>query len=66
MRGCFGKGSPDTLCSPPHSALDGCGRLWDLRSGKCVLVLDSHLKSVLAIDFSSNGYRVIVVFLAIG
>ena len=39
-----------------HSAMDGCGRLWDLRSGKCILLMDGHLSGVLGIDFSPNGY----------
>ena len=41
----------DQICS----GLDGCGRLWDLRSGRCIMLLDGHLKSVLAIDISPNG-----------
>ena len=36
--------------------MDGCGRLWDLRSGKCILLMDGHLSEVLGIDFSPNGY----------
>ena len=39
-----------------HSAMDGCGRLWDLRSGKCLLLMDGHQSGVLGIDFSPNGY----------
>ena len=38
------------------SGFDGCGRLWDLRSGKCVLLLDGHLKGVLTITFSPIRY----------
>ena len=36
--------------------MDACGRVWDLRTGRCVMLCDGHLKSVLAIDFSPNGY----------
>lgn len=43
-------------CLPSCSGLDATGRVWDLRSGKCILMLDGHLKNVLAIDFSPNGY----------
>ena len=39
----------------PCSGLDASGRVWDLRSGKCILMLDGHLKNVLAIEFSPNG-----------
>ena len=44
---------PPTLL---HSGFDGAGRVWDLRSGKCIMLLDGHLKNVLALDFSPNGY----------
>lgn len=37
--------------------MDAHGRVWDLRSGKCVLVLEGHLKEILGIDFSANGYH---------
>ena len=37
------------------SAMDGCGRLWDLRSGKCILLMDGHQNGVLGVDFSPNG-----------
>ena len=43
---------------PLHSGLDSCGRVWDLRSGRCLMLLDGHLQSVLAMDFSPNGYHV--------
>ena len=38
------------------SGMDACGRIWDLRSGKCIMMLDGHLKNVLAMDFSPNGW----------
>ena len=37
------------------SAFDGCGRLWDLRSGKCIMLMDGHLKGVVAVDFAPSG-----------
>lgn len=41
--------------------MDACGRVWDLRSGKCVYLLEGHLKNVLAMDFSPNGYVCVIV-----
>ena len=38
------------------SAFDGCGRLWDLRSGKCIMLMDGHLKGVVAVDFAPSGW----------
>ena len=35
--------------------MDSCARIWDLRSGKCLMVLQGHLKNVLTVDFSPNG-----------
>jgi WD40 repeat protein len=35
--------------------LDAIGRVWDLRSGKTAMVLDGHVRDILAIDFSPNG-----------
>lgn len=32
-------------------------RVWDLRSGKCVQVLEGHLMNVLSLDWSPNGYN---------
>ena len=32
--------------------------MWDLRSGRKVLGLEGHVKSVLSVDFSPNGYEV--------
>ena len=47
--------SSNWVLSLSCSGLDASGRVWDLRSGKCILMLDGHLKNVLAIDFSPNG-----------
>ena len=35
--------------------MDSFGRVWDLRTGRCIMFLEGHLKSVLGIDFSPNG-----------
>lgn len=39
-----------------RSGLDAIGRVWDLRSGKTAMVLDGHVRDILAIDFAPNGY----------
>lgn len=41
------------------SGMDAAPRVWDLRSGRCVVVLEGHVKSVLALDFSPNGYQLV-------
>lgn len=37
------------------SGLDSFGRVWDLRTGRCVMFLEGHLKEVYAVNFSPNG-----------
>ena len=37
------------------SGLDGYGRVWDLRTGRCVVFLEGHLKGILSAQFSANG-----------
>ena len=39
-----------------YRGLDAIGRVWDLRSGRTAMVLDGHVKDILAIDFSPNGF----------
>ena len=39
------------------SGQDAYGRVWDLRTGRCVMFMEGHLKSLLSIDFSPNGYQ---------
>ena len=39
------------------SGLDAFGRVWDLRTGRCVMFMEGHLKSVLGVDFNPNGYH---------
>lgn len=38
------------------SGRDAFGRLWDLRTGRCVMFLEGHLKDILCADFAPNGY----------
>lgn len=45
-----------TKTSTCNSGLDAIGRVWDLRSGKTAMVLDGHVKDILGIDFSPNGF----------
>lgn len=35
------------------------GRVWDMRTGRSVVTLEGHVKPVLALDFSPNGYHVV-------
>ena len=37
--------------------LDSYCRVWDLRTGRAVLFLEGHLKSVLSCDFAPDGYH---------
>ena len=32
------------------------GRVWDLRSGRSILTLEGHVKDILSMDWSPNGY----------
>lgn len=38
--------------------MDAFGRIWDLRTGRCIMFMEGHLKSILGIDFSPDGYHV--------
>lgn len=40
------------------TSLDATGRIWDLRTGKNIMVMQGHVKQVLSISFSPNGYHV--------
>ena len=31
------------------------GRLWDMRTGRSVMVMEGHVRGILALDFSPNG-----------
>ena len=35
--------------------MDAYGRVWDLRTGRCIMFLEGHLKPIISIDFSPNG-----------
>jgi WD40 repeat protein len=37
------------------SSMDAMGRVWDLRSGKCVIVLAGHIKPVVSLRFAPDG-----------
>lgn len=38
-----------------NRGLDAFGRVWDLRTGRCIMFMEGHLKSIYSIDFSPNG-----------
>ena len=38
--------------------LDSFGRVWDLRTGRCIMFMEGHLKGILSINFSPNGYQI--------
>ncbi|KAK8508550.1 hypothetical protein V6N12_044467 [Hibiscus sabdariffa] len=37
--------------------LDALARVWDLRTGRSILALEGHVKPVLGVGFSPNGYH---------
>lgn len=41
-----------------YSGLDAFGRVWDLRTGRCIMFLDGHLGAIYGVDFSPNGYHI--------
>jgi len=38
---------------------DTISRLWDLRTGRCIMKLEGHAQAVLTLDFSADGYRIV-------
>lgn len=54
------KGTQQTR-GPPHRAgqrvLPRAGRVWDLRTGRSIMVLEGHVQGVLSVAFSPNGYQ---------
>lgn len=38
--------------------LDAFGRVWDLRTGRCIMFLEGHLGSIFGVDFSPNGFNI--------
>ncbi|XP_047426403.1 U4/U6 small nuclear ribonucleoprotein Prp4 [Mugil cephalus] len=50
------------LTSPDGSlaatgGLDAFGRVWDLRTGRCIVFLEGHLREIYSLHFSPNGYH---------
>jgi U4/U6 small nuclear ribonucleoprotein PRP4 len=37
---------------------DAYGRVWDLRTGRCIMFMEGHLKTILSVDFNPNGYQI--------
>ncbi|KAH9388251.1 U4/U6 small nuclear ribonucleoprotein Prp4 [Tyrophagus putrescentiae] len=38
---------------------DSFGRVWDLRTGRCIMFMEGHLKGIISVDFSPNGYQLV-------
>ena len=38
-----------------YRGMDGFGRIWDLRTGRCIMFLEGHLNAILSVDFHPNG-----------
>uniref|UniRef100_A0A673LJ65 U4/U6 small nuclear ribonucleoprotein Prp4-like n=1 Tax=Sinocyclocheilus rhinocerous TaxID=307959 RepID=A0A673LJ65_9TELE len=38
--------------------LDAFARVWDLRTGRCIMFLEGHHKEIYSINFSPNGFHV--------
>ena len=47
---------PARFCCCCTSGFDARGLIWDLRTGRNIIALDGHLKKVISICFSPNGY----------
>ena len=39
--------------------MDAFGRVWDLRTGRCIMFMEGHLKTISSIAISPNGYQVV-------
>jgi len=39
--------------------VDKISRVWDLRTGRCIMTLEGHAQAILALDFSVDGYRIV-------
>lgn len=37
--------------------MDAYGRVWDLRTGRCIMFLEGHQNHVITTAFSPNGYQ---------
>ncbi|SAM08931.1 hypothetical protein [Absidia glauca] len=42
---------------PSGRGLDAIGRLWDLRTGRSAMALQGHIKDIIGLDWSPNGYH---------
>lgn len=40
-----------------QSGLDSIGRVWDTRTGRSAMTLEGHIKDILGLDWSPNGYH---------
>lgn len=41
-----------------HSGLDGIGRVWDLRTGRSIMLLEGHVNAIPAIAFTPSSYEI--------
>ncbi|KAF3204203.1 hypothetical protein TWF679_009941 [Orbilia oligospora] len=39
--------------------VDAIGRVWDLRTGRTIMILDGHIKEIHGLAFSPNGYQIV-------
>ena len=46
----------NTVEGTAHQGTMCTGRVWDLRIGRSIITLQGHVKGVLALDWSPNGY----------
>lgn len=42
-----------------HCALWCAGRVWDCRTGRSIFTMEGHIKQILSLDFSPNGYHIV-------
>lgn len=40
------------------AGLDGYGRIWDLRNGRCIMFMEGHTQELYDCDFNQNGVHV--------
>lgn len=43
------------------AGFDARALVWDLRTGRCVIPLDEHLKRVVAVDISRDGFTIFLI-----
>jgi U4/U6 small nuclear ribonucleoprotein PRP4 len=39
--------------------MDSIGRIWDLRTGRTVMILEGHVREIFGMDWGVDGYRVL-------